>query len=378
MASVNDLMYFFTSYLGINPAHGCNLGCGYCVLEKDHPVPDKVVKDATANFTLDTILNSDNVTKTNPLAFYNLSDPFLKQNIDDLMFILEGLESHGYQNPVVLITKLNPERVKPDARILQRIAEFKNIKPVIMVTYANVPREIEPVSKSGRLELMARSKELGIAVVQYGRPLWEEWTPMNKVKEMVRETADKVDAVVISGVVVSDAIKAKLKTRNTPIPSWDNNKGRYLDSAYRDRVIHEYKRANPDLGVFINSSCGISAALKIPHYMGYQWHFKRVYNNDYCPRPCSAQQRDICHSAEPPIKCYGDDQKELQEGEKRKVKEWMERFDAKRAMFRIKDGYLNVFARLMGVEVRMMRQHIGMYTYFDANMKDLRDKKEML
>ena len=365
-------MFYFTSYLGINPAHGCNLGCGYCVLEKDHPVPDKVVKDATAKFTLDAILQSDDIGKTNPVAFYNLSDPFLKQNIDDLMFILEGMEEHGYQNPVVLITKLNPERVKPKERILQRIAEFKNIKPVIMVTYANVPREIEPVSKNGRLELMARSKELGIPIVQYGRPLWEKWTPIDKVKEMVKETADKVDAVVISGVVVSDSIKAKLITRNVPIPPWDNRKGRYIKRKYQDAIVNEYKRVNPDLGVFVNSSCGISAALKIPHYMGYQWHFKRAYNGDYCPRPCSAGQREICHSAEPSIKCYGEDQKELHEGERKKVKQWLEKFDARRAMFSIMDGYVVAFARFGGQEVRKMRQHTGVYLYYHNNIKTLR------
>ena len=70
MTNVNDLMYFFTSYLGINPAHGCNSGCGYCILEKDNPNPTKIVKSSTAKFTLEMILKSDKVSKINGV-YYN-------------------------------------------------------------------------------------------------------------------------------------------------------------------------------------------------------------------------------------------------------------------------------------------------------------------
>jgi DNA repair photolyase len=377
MTNVNDLMYFFTSYLGINPAHGCNSGCGYCILEKDNPNPTKIVKSSTAKFTLEMILKSDKVSKINPITFYNQSDPFLKQNIPDLMHIIEGMEKNNYQNPLILITKLNPD--KTDQAVLKEISQLKNLKPVIMVTYANVPKKVEPVSKSGRIELMARSKELGIPVVQYARPLWEKWTPFDKVQEMVSETADKVDSVIVGGLVVSNEIKAKLKRKNVVIPSWDNDKGRFLNSNYRKRIINEYKRVNPDLGIFVNSSCGISAALKVPNYMGYQVGFKRSYNQDNCSRPCSAKQKEICYFGEPPIKSYDPEENRVKFNEENaKVINWLKKFDVEKAMYRIKDGHLNIFARLNTEEIRMMRQHTGMYIYCDRNFKNIKNKEDII
>ena len=110
MNIIVDPLRFFTSYLGVNPSYGCNNGCGYCMLEKDMPNPSKVRRIMTPKTTLDLLLNDEKVTKTSPLAFYNLSDPFHKENASDLLQILEGLEKAGHENIIALITKLNPEK----------------------------------------------------------------------------------------------------------------------------------------------------------------------------------------------------------------------------------------------------------------------------
>jgi len=304
------------------------------------------------------------------MAFFNLSDPFLKQNIDDLMFILEGMDNAGQENPVVLITKLNPDRVKPEAEVLDRITELKNLKPVIMVTYANVPKKVEPASRTARIDLMAKAKMLGIPVVQYARPLWEEWTPMDKIHEMVEQTYDKVDAVVIGGVLMTEGIRAKLtgKLEGTgiPVPSWGNRLGRHIAKDYREKIINAYRAKSPNLGVFLNSSCGISHALGIHNYMGYYWHFANKQDGT-CNMPCQAEQRELCAYATPSIKKEGD--VENFEAERKKVKNVLDQFNASRSAFNICEGYLELFVRFDGQEVRQIRQHNGMFVYWPGNLK---------
>lgn len=346
-----SLLNFFTSYLGVNPAVGCRNGCAYCVLEKDVPNPEIREERATGKFTLEHLLQDERVTAKNALAFYNLSDPFLKENACSLLEMLEGLEAKGYQNPVVLITKLNPEKTAPEEKTLQRLARLKNLKPVLMVSYANNPKEVEPVSKSARLELMKEAKRKGIPIVHYCRPLWEKWTPKQKLEEMAEEVAGKVDGVVLGGLVVTEDIKKKIQSRKAAVPEWGNEKGRYLEGGYEQFALNIFKRKN--IPVFLNSSCGISYALKIPNYMGYYWRFGRGSGEKICMRPCEAKQRERCASAVPTIKI----------GEEEKVKQWLEKFEAKKTMFKIEKGYINIFAWLKEQEIRMMRQQTGVYVY---------------
>ena len=246
MADTNQLMWFFSSYLGVNPSQGCTNGCAYCILDRDVPNPHQVTRKESAKFTLEAMMADERVSKTNPLAFYNLSDPFLKRNVTDLLYLLEGLEQKENKNIAVLITKLNPDRTAPEQHALERIAKLKNIKPVLMVSYANLPKEVEPVSASARIELMTKAKELGIPTVQYARPLWEVWTPMDKVQEMIEKTANLVHSVVIGGIVMTPGIKEKLEKRGVAVPPWNNEAGRYLDWRYAKNIVDEYKCKNPD------------------------------------------------------------------------------------------------------------------------------------
>lgn len=369
MADTNQLMWFFSSYLGVNPSQGCTNGCAYCILDKDVPNPHQITRKETAKFTLDTIITDERVSKTNPLAFYNLSDPFLKRNVTDLLYVLEGLEQKEHKNIAVLITKLNPDRTAPEQKALERIAKLKNIKPVLMISYANLPKEIEPVSASARIELMAKTKELGIPTVQYARPLWETWTPMDKVQEMAEKTAPLVNSVVIGGIVTTPGIKEKLEKRGVAVPPWGNEAGRYLDERYSKRIVDAYKSKNPDIGVFVNSSCGISHALRIPNYMGYYWHFSSKSPTGYCQRFCHPDQRERCNGGEQPVRSTENLSREEAEKEMAKIQQWMDRFKASRAYFMPKEGYLEMFARVQEQEIRMLSQHLGVFIYTPANFK---------
>lgn len=375
MADPNQLLHFFTSYLGVNPAVGCPNRCGYCVLEKDVANPSKIIKKASPKFTLETLLKDKRVIKRNALSFYNLSDPFLKDNLKDLLYILEGLDAQGQKNLTVLITKLNPDRTAPKEKALERIAKLKNLRPVLMVSYTNLPKKIEPLSKSGRLELLQKAQDLDIPVLQYVRPLWEKWTPQDKIQEMAEETANLVTGVVLGGILTTEEIKKKLSKRKVPVPPWGNSKGRYLNSDYRSLVIKAYKNINPQLPLFLNSSCGLSHALKVPHYMGFYSHFSRMDPHGFCQRPCHPQQKERCATARPYIKKTKDPQ--IMEREKTKIKEWLKQFGIRKAMFQIEEGYLNLFARLNEQETRMMRQHTGMFIYSAYNFKTFRNQPRL-
>ncbi|MBT4541230.1 hypothetical protein HOC35_06990 [Candidatus Woesearchaeota archaeon] len=383
MGRIVDPLSFFTSYLGVNPSVGCPNSCGYCMLEKDTPNPGVVRNVATPRMTLDLLLNDEKVTSTSPLAFYNLSDPFLRDNVSDLLHILEGLEKAGRQNIVALITKLNPKRTSPEKEVLGRIAALKSIKPVILVSYANLPREIEPVSKKARIELMESAKGLGIPVVHYARPLYHGWTPHEKVIEMAKETANVVDSVVIGGIKLQKDIRNRLSKTGAEMPSYSDDEGRRIEINYRNSVVDAFEKVNKDLGVFYNTSCGISNALKIPHYMGFQWNFALNNKSGYCKKPCQDEQRDRCKFAEPPIKSYEERQdetpeyREIRRTEERKVQVFLKRFGLGRTMYVIKHGYVNLFADINTHERRRMMQHIGMFVRTKYQLRNMKKVEQI-
>lgn len=223
-----------------------------------------------------------------------------------------------------------------------------------------LPKEIEPVSKTARLELMKEAREKGIPVIHYARPLWEAWTSKVKLEEMIEEVKGKAEAVVIGGLVTTDNIIKRIKSRGAAVPNWGNERGRYLEGKYEQSVLEIFKKKAPHLPVFLNSSCGISYALKIPNYMGYYWRFARGNSEKICLRPCEAEQRERCMMAVPKIK----------PGEEGKVKQWLEKFEAKKAMFRIEKGHIDIFAWLKEQEIRMMRQQTGIYIYAGYGFKN--------
>jgi|SaaInlV_120m_DNA_4_1040238.scaffolds.fasta_scaffold00246_19 DNA repair photolyase len=383
MQIIVDPLRFFTSYLGVNPSYGCNNGCGYCMLEKDIPNPSKVRRITTPKTTLELLINDGKVTKTSPLAFYNLSDPFHKENVSDLLQILEGLEKAGQENIIALITKLNPEKTAPEHDALKRISELESLRPVIVVSYANVSEKIEPPSKNERIKLMANAKMLGIPVVHYARPLFHGWTSEEKVIEMAKETSGIVDSVVIGGIKLEKGIRARLEKRGVEMPPYKDDDGRKIDRKFMEFVVHTYNKMNPELGVFYNTSCGISNALKISHYMGYQWNFSLNNKSGYCKKPCNAEQRERCGEAEPPIKSYRENQnetpeyREMRRAEERKVQVWLKTFGINRAMYVIKHGYINLFADVTSKERQRMTQHLGMFVRTKYQIRTMKNIEQV-
>ena len=81
------------------------------------------------------------------------------------------LDKRKFKNIVGLIT-----RTYADEDTLDVIASLKNLRPIIMVTYAGYQnRKLEGAPKNMRIKLIKEVKSRNIPVLLYLRPLAKEW-----------------------------------------------------------------------------------------------------------------------------------------------------------------------------------------------------------
>ncbi|MBU0536694.1 MAG: radical SAM protein, partial [Nanoarchaeota archaeon] len=230
-----DPIKFMNTWTSINPSYGCIWDCGYCVQEKDSwYVGNGVVKEYSPQMTIDMIVGHSMITKEQPLAMYNFSDPFLPQNQKDLVEILKGLEKKKYHNIVGLITKTLPEK-----STLKAIKKLRRLRPVVIVSYANLPDGIERAPAKNRVELIKRSSDMGIPTLVYMRPLVKEWVTEKSVEQFAKQVTPYADGIIISGLMYTNEIKDKLEGRRSEMrrrlkkpfemPSVSPNGAKHLD-----------------------------------------------------------------------------------------------------------------------------------------------------
>lgn len=285
-----NLFTHLNSWLSINPSHGCPLDCAYCVQEKDRWYSGKgVIREYTPEHTISLIENEPQMSKDRPVALYNFTDPFLPKNREDLCQILKAMDKKKYKNPVGLITKS-----LPDKKTFKTLKRLRHVKPIILVSYANLPDNIVKASKKNRLAVFKQAKKHKIPTIQYFRPTVREW--YGDFEKSIRKAAEEVtpyaDAVCISGLIYTPEIKEKLLKRKVPLPDYEPNGGKHLRWEDRTDVMRIYHDVKPEMPIFSSTSCAVSYVLKIPNYNGY-FPLRNLEGNG-CNAPCIDEQRDRC------------------------------------------------------------------------------------
>ncbi|MHA1381958.1 MAG: hypothetical protein ACTSRG_26605 [Candidatus Helarchaeota archaeon] len=279
------------SWVFINPSHGCNLGCAYCIEQKDRWFRKKITNEFSVDETLDEIIGSPFILRDkSPLSFFNYSDPFLKENRNSLMEILYSLDEKGWTNKVGLISKVHPGK-----DYLKNLSRLRNLKIGLFVSYANLPKGIEKVSKKNRVALIRDAKEEEIPVVDYLRPLISAWTSREMIYELSQQVGKFVDAFCLSGMRFTPEVVTEIKRRNLPIPKIKNYINKQKE---RDLFDETAKIINSvvDTPVFMHTSCAMSYLFKEPDYNSHDIREKRTKPD--CEFLCIPEQRERCYSRE--------------------------------------------------------------------------------
>ena len=263
------------SWIFVNPTTGCPLKCAYCVEQKDSWFGRKLTEIYSPSETMEKVLDSPLIIKDkSPLAFYNFSDPFLPENKEGLLAILNELNKGGWKNKVGLISKIHPGE-----NYLNELNKFENLKIGLFVSYANLIPRLESVSYKQRVKLMKDAKVKGIKVVDYVRPLVKEWTNEERLINLAYQIKGKVDAVSLSGIRLTPEIVESLKIRDIKIPEIKTYTNKQRDdelSSLATQIIGDIAQ----IPVFWHTSCAMSYLFEEPDYNSHDIREKR--KKDVC------------------------------------------------------------------------------------------------
>lgn len=270
-----------TSWLTINPVKGCSVGCKYCFRLKWHPspTPKLVVTPHQAVHAL--ISNKLFIPNETPIAInVSSTDAFLPAAREATIDCLKLLEKKQLKNIVGLITKL-----EISDREIAFIKTLDHLRLVILVSYAEVPKEIEPIPVEPRIRTLQRLKDANVPSVLYFRPVVPGWNDSESQIIRVLRTAEAyADAIAIGGLRVSDEIRSELETVNAyKIPHGNSFHPKTIDDHVTDKIVGIYRREQFTTPMFKHTSCAVSFLFKMPNYNAL---FRAPERNcmDSCPR----------------------------------------------------------------------------------------------
>lgn len=134
------------------------------------------------------------------------------------------------------------------------------MRPTVFVSLAPLKPGYELVSVEQRVRLLKELTALNVPCCWYLRPLAEEWFDADLLRRLARELLPHVSHhVILSGVVMSDAIAANLGSRRLDIPDWDQSqpgRKRHLSSAFEQRVRRILASVADEMGVSLGPVMG--------------------------------------------------------------------------------------------------------------------------
>jgi len=273
------------NFLCLNSVVGCKNDCIYCYKhgwDIENPFIPQVVfesKEIVAN-----LLNHRYYHPNIPLAVHNsATDPFQKEVAKTTFKILDGIEALGIPNIVGLITKeyLSFETIK-------RIESYKNIRPIVFVTYSLLPKKYERVVDERRLETMKNLSKSKLKKVLYFRPIIKG---VNDNEETVKKIVDLGEKYF--DCIVRSSIKVDINTIE-----YMAKKGVYIDPNYDIGLnIHDSVKqmlpgirekvdlilAKSKIPYYKKTSCAISYLFEQSDY-NTQWIKPKIYCSKLCPK----------------------------------------------------------------------------------------------
>lgn len=327
---------------------GCPLGCIYCnqisLDMKDNVktagyiypaidggisintrlmVKDKIIKNVKIDYIFEELKNYPYYDKDIPIILQNFSDPGLnwKEAIDIGKRIILELNHNA---AIVFITKMGI--LDSDVKEMLQLKAIGG-KPICIVTYANLPKQIEPASVENRLKTIKSLNNVGIPTILSIRPVIKNINDSEESIKKVIDTAGRyADAIIVGGLYVypSDTIDA-FKNAGYELRDEDYNKDVYTIAMITPKnIINKVRSIAYDLKikarVYDHTTCSIAYVTSVL-YNSYTYdkfgHW--LQNNkivfDHCKEFCHEIQISNC------LKISKRNPKEIIELAKQKLKE---------------------------------------------------------
>ena len=279
------------NFLCLNAIAGCRNNCIYCYKYgwniKDRFTPRKF---CDVSYILDSLKNHKYFHPNIPIAVHNsATDPFQRGVTETTFEILDGLEKMGITNVIGLITK---EYMTEE--MINRLQEYKNIKPIIFVTYSFLSGKYEKLVSERRVETMKNLKKSTLKKVLYYRPIIEGVNDSKKIAQKIVHLGEKYfDCIVRSLLKVDVNILENMAKNGVYInPEYDiglniHDSVKKMLPESRNRVDSILSKAR--IPYFKKTSCSISWLFNQPDYNS-QW----IREEYYCSPSCPLSQRKIC------------------------------------------------------------------------------------
>lgn len=241
---------------------GCPLNCIYCIQKSINSEQGRetgyITSDIDGGISLNTRLMVGNTVvreisvpnlllelqkypyyrKESSVIIENFNDPGV--NWQTSLTIAESLiNKFQHTGPIIFITKLGiTQRVLTGLQHLQ----FIGGKPIVIVTYANLPHKIEPVSIPIRLNNLRHLRENHIPAILSMRPIISGINDTElSIREIANEAAPYADAIIFGGLFVYPEILKAF-----------NEAGYFLDEIYTKEKYTMEKVILPHVKPMIN------------------------------------------------------------------------------------------------------------------------------
>ena len=136
---------------------------------------------------------------TSSVILENFSDPGMRW--DKTISLMRKMVSElNHTGPLIFITKMGIS-----LRYVEQIRQIQEMggKPICIVTYSGLPKEVEPIDKRGRLRTMQRMHDAGIPVIMSMRPMIRGLNATEeRIKKTLQETHQYVDIYTTGGLFV--------------------------------------------------------------------------------------------------------------------------------------------------------------------------------
>jgi len=324
------------SWLSVNPIIGCPLECKYCYRHDNDIFSIKKPKQIQSDEeTLNELLNHRLfLPNSTPIAIHNMAtDPFLKKPKETAFKILEELDELKYKNSTGLITK--KIITKDDIAFLESLS---NIDVNVLVTYSEMPKNIEPIGNEDRKKSLKNLSESKIKTVIYWRPLIKGQNTDEKRMETVLEYGENyADAFIVSGLKATPKISTFLENQGIQLEGDFNLNHKYFPEDVLNRMLELYNEKEISTPLFRRTSCAVSYLKDNPDYNA---HWSKSWKN--CLETCPQKQK--CNSVPKP--------------EKNKVEFLLGRLGYDDMEFEIHEKYLKTESNLTKEEKTYLRHNL--------------------
>lgn len=276
---------YLKSYYSVNSYIGCTINCGYCFLAPLEIVPMRPVQVQEEEQLIENMLHDPLFEEGKTvLSLNNRTDPFISSVVKNSTFcLMDEMEKRNMRNLVTITTKglLTCE----DAA---RLAAYRYIKPVIIVTYNGIPQNIQPISAEIQEQTMQNiATQTGISLLHQFRPIIPGINDMEEtIHKVVHFAKQYCQATIYQGVRINPNIKKRLEERAYIYHGkFDAHKQKSL---HTDEVFSALRKDDPSYPIYEHTSCCLSYIMHMPDY---NLHYTTIS----CPVECPNYK--LCHSS---------------------------------------------------------------------------------